>query len=145
MLTITCPSCSRKLQVPDNAGGKQVRCPLCNHVFQAEAPPPVLPVVSPPAAPAPAAPAPPPQPIVPPADPYMELPASAPASAPPEPRRAEPPRESRRDSFDDYDEPEPALRYGGAVRSACNGAAALNYVAASINFLVMIIGLFLLS
>src|SRR3989449_3735953 len=61
MLTITCPSCSRKLQVPDNAAGKQVRCPLCNHMFQAEGQPAAS---SPPT----------PTPIVPPPDPIMEAP-----------------------------------------------------------------------
>ena len=40
---IDCPSCSRKLQVPDALLGQQVRCPTCTSVFEALAtakPPP---------------------------------------------------------------------------------------------------------
>ncbi|HEV3117173.1 MAG TPA: zinc-ribbon domain-containing protein [Gemmataceae bacterium] len=32
-----CPSCSRKLRVPDELLGKQVKCPTCGHTFQASA------------------------------------------------------------------------------------------------------------
>src|SRR5207302_1822088 len=32
-----CPSCSRKLRVPDDLLGKQVKCPTCGHTFQASA------------------------------------------------------------------------------------------------------------
>src|SRR5205807_2768052 len=32
-----CPSCSRKLRVPDDLLGKQVKCPTCGHTFQANA------------------------------------------------------------------------------------------------------------
>src|SRR5262245_17327042 len=30
---IRCPHCSKGIQVPDNAGGKQLRCPLCSRMF----------------------------------------------------------------------------------------------------------------
>jgi predicted Zn finger-like uncharacterized protein len=32
-----CPSCSRKLRVPDDLLGKPVKCPTCGHMFQASA------------------------------------------------------------------------------------------------------------
>jgi LSD1 subclass zinc finger protein len=32
-MIVTCPKCSRQLNVPENAGGKHVRCPLCQEVF----------------------------------------------------------------------------------------------------------------
>lgn len=34
---ISCPDCSRKLRVPDNLLGKQVKCPSCGKTFTAEA------------------------------------------------------------------------------------------------------------
>jgi hypothetical protein len=34
MLEIQCPSCNRALSMPEEMVGKQVRCPLCSHVFQ---------------------------------------------------------------------------------------------------------------
>ena len=34
---IKCPQCQAILRVPDDAGGKPVRCPACAHVFTAEA------------------------------------------------------------------------------------------------------------
>src|SRR5450755_3790004 len=59
-MLIACPSCQRQLNVPDNAAGKQVRCPApdCGTVFAVSAQP----------APAmqPAAPLPVPKPVVPP-------------------------------------------------------------------------------
>ena len=36
-MIIDCPSCSRKLRVPDDLLGKQVKCPTCGHTFQASA------------------------------------------------------------------------------------------------------------
>src|SRR6266851_1919489 len=36
-LIIDCPSCSRKLRVPDELLGKAVKCPTCEHTFQATA------------------------------------------------------------------------------------------------------------
>ncbi|MCI0463784.1 MAG: hypothetical protein L0Z62_43170 [Gemmataceae bacterium] len=39
MPQVNCPSCSRALNVPDTMLGQQVRCPLCNHVFQASGQP----------------------------------------------------------------------------------------------------------
>src|SRR5438445_13374007 len=36
-MIIDCPSCSRKLRVPDSLLGKQVRCPTCGHQFEAAA------------------------------------------------------------------------------------------------------------
>src|SRR5712691_7445887 len=39
-LVIDCPSCSRKLQVPDELLGKAVKCPTCEHTFQSTAVPP---------------------------------------------------------------------------------------------------------
>ncbi len=28
-----CPACQKLLQMPDNAVGKRIKCPLCNHAF----------------------------------------------------------------------------------------------------------------
>src|SRR5437660_10240487 len=36
-MIIDCPSCSRKLRVPDDLLGKQVKCPTCGHTFGAAA------------------------------------------------------------------------------------------------------------
>src|SRR6266542_1504591 len=50
MPQVNCPACSRALNVPDSMIGQQVRCPLCNHIFQAAgqpAPPPPTPNYSP--------------------------------------------------------------------------------------------------
>ncbi len=42
---ITCSSCQRQLQVPDNFAGQKVQCPKCGATFVAgEKPPPPLPV-----------------------------------------------------------------------------------------------------
>jgi predicted Zn finger-like uncharacterized protein len=39
--SIECPSCNRKLKVPDNLLGKKVKCPTCGNAFTAaEEPPP---------------------------------------------------------------------------------------------------------
>jgi len=44
---LTCPSCNRKLQVPDNLVGQDVQCPTCSATFLAQAagsvPPPAPP------------------------------------------------------------------------------------------------------
>ena len=58
-MLIACPSCQRQLNVPDNAAGKQVRCPApdCGTVFFVPAAPAsVAPPPTPAAAPRPAAP-----------------------------------------------------------------------------------------
>src|SRR5216683_1403975 len=49
-LIIDCPSCCRKLQVPDELLGKAVKCPTCEHTFQSTAvqEPPTPPSASPP-------------------------------------------------------------------------------------------------
>jgi predicted Ser/Thr protein kinase len=52
---IRCPHCTKSMQVPDNAGGKNVRCPSCKQPFMVPAPAAVRPAV-PVAAPAPAVP-----------------------------------------------------------------------------------------
>ena len=39
-VTIACPSCGVKLNVPDNFLGKKVRCASCSTVFEAKAAPP---------------------------------------------------------------------------------------------------------
>src|SRR5262245_54635042 len=53
-LVVDCPSCQRKLRVPDELLGKRVQCPTCSMTFEA-AEPAIVPVsvVAPPA-PAPA-------------------------------------------------------------------------------------------
>src|SRR5437016_4339444 len=59
---ISCPKCTKPMQVPDDAGGKQVRCPSCQLVFAVAASPaararqPVGAGVGAPSRPAPAAP-----------------------------------------------------------------------------------------
>jgi LSD1 subclass zinc finger protein len=59
-MQVTCSSCQKALNIPDNAGGKQVRCPICQHVFTAPASleiKPAAPIPMPP----PVDPAPPPR------------------------------------------------------------------------------------
>lgn len=34
--TVACPECHKKLRVPEELLGKQVKCPTCSHVFTAE-------------------------------------------------------------------------------------------------------------
>jgi predicted Zn finger-like uncharacterized protein len=45
---VSCPECQRKLRVPEDLVGKQVKCPTCGHTFTADpaahAPPPPAPV-----------------------------------------------------------------------------------------------------
>lgn len=72
---VTCPACNRKLNLPDNLLGQQVRCPTCSETFRGDASPP-LPAPTPPPAPAPA----PQQPAF---DLLPPLPDEMPASAPP--------------------------------------------------------------
>jgi len=76
---IGCPKCSQKMQVPDGAAGKQVKCPGCKIVFTvgAAAPPARQPVAAaaggsgsaPGVASAPPRPTPPPKPLAPPPPP----------------------------------------------------------------------------
>src|SRR4051794_5361388 len=40
---ITCPSCQRKLQVPDDLLGQDVQCPTCGSTFTATTGPPTVP------------------------------------------------------------------------------------------------------
>jgi LSD1 subclass zinc finger protein len=57
-MLVVCPSCQKKLNVPDNAAGKKVRCPVCKNVVPVTAPTDAVaeaPVA--PQRPAPAAPA----------------------------------------------------------------------------------------
>src|SRR5258708_22996074 len=42
-LLVECPSCGKKLKVPDNLVGRQVRCADCANAFVAEAPAPAPP------------------------------------------------------------------------------------------------------
>jgi hypothetical protein len=51
-LVVDCPSCSRKLRVPDELIGKAIKCPTCEHTFQSTAveAPADLPTVPPEAA-----------------------------------------------------------------------------------------------
>jgi hypothetical protein len=85
-MLIACPSCQRQLNVPDNAAGKQVRCPApdCGTVFYVPAAPAPAPV--------PAVPqmhAPPPAPAAPPAPARpVAAPRPAAAAAPPSPAAA---------------------------------------------------------
>ena len=60
MLQVLCPSCKKALQIPETARGKQVRCPLCQGIFEVAVPTPV--VSGPRPSPAP----PPPSPVIPP-------------------------------------------------------------------------------
>jgi hypothetical protein len=87
---INCPSCQRKLQVPESLIGQDVQCPTCGATFTASL-----------AGPTPSsAPAPPPQP----AGYGLERGPS---------ERREPPRRPRTDDYDDYDERE---EYGDRPR-----------------------------
>jgi hypothetical protein len=81
---INCPSCQRKLQVPESLFGQDVQCPTCGATFTARAD----------SGPAPAPPPPP-------ADPARDKPTYD-LEGPPQERR-EPGRPSR-DDYDDYDD-----------------------------------------
>jgi predicted Zn finger-like uncharacterized protein len=103
---IDCPSCGRKLRVPEEFLGKMVRCPSCGETF--DAPEPAAAALPPPAEAAPA-----PQPAGP--SPLLTVPVNlelGDAPAAPQPAPAAPPREApqRRpdrerddDDDDDYD------------------------------------------
>src|SRR5690242_12268030 len=52
MREIQCPSCTRALSMPEEMAGKQVRCPLCSHVFQVAGPGEAAPQPAAPPAPA---------------------------------------------------------------------------------------------
>jgi predicted Zn finger-like uncharacterized protein len=88
---ITCPKCERKLRVPDELLGQDVKCPTCSATFTASG--------------ASAGPPPPPPP---------------PREPEPEPHRVSPRRSSRRDDYDDdrdyYDDDRPRRRGMGSGR-----------------------------
>jgi len=71
--TVDCPACQRKLRLPDELAGKQVKCPTCGEVFQGDSAPPPLPASA-------VAPPPVPQPMVIDESPAPPYPAPAPAS-----------------------------------------------------------------
>jgi hypothetical protein len=48
MLTTSCPECSQKLKLPDDAIGKKVQCSACSHVFVIDDPDPVAALKPPP-------------------------------------------------------------------------------------------------
>jgi predicted Zn finger-like uncharacterized protein len=113
---IDCPSCRRKLRVPEEFVGKAVRCPTCGETFDAAAPAASPP---PPAAPEPA-PAPPPAPAAEPS-PILTVPiklelddpaAPAPAAGEKPPKQEAPPRRERekREERDDRDDRRPPRR-----------------------------------
>jgi len=39
--TVDCPACQRKLRLPDELAGRQVKCPTCGEVFQGNSAPPL--------------------------------------------------------------------------------------------------------
>ena len=78
--TISCPSCKRLLQVPEDLKGQTVRCPSCSNTFTASTEPP------PPIAPPP-------------------LPETAVHNEPEQPRRRAAPRDDDYDDRDDDDYP----------------------------------------
>jgi hypothetical protein len=80
---INCPSCQRKLQVPDSLLGQDVQCPTCSATFVASS-----------GSSAPAAPPPEPAPVE--DKPYYDV--------GPEPPRRREPRPRARDDYDDYDD-----------------------------------------
>src|SRR5689334_11788333 len=71
MTVIDCPQCGKPLKLPDNVGGKTIRCPACRNTFRAPA------VAEPPAPEAALAPAPSPAPEA-----LSVIPAGAPATQP---------------------------------------------------------------
>jgi hypothetical protein len=86
---ISCPSCHRKLQVPESLIGQDVQCPTCGATFVGAAGAPA-------AAPGPA----------------VQSHPGYPAPAPRPPRGAYDDRRPYRDDYDDYDRP----RYGRGPR-----------------------------
>jgi predicted Zn finger-like uncharacterized protein len=124
---IDCPSCQRKLRVPDEFLGKSVRCPTCGESFRA----PEAAAAGEPA-PAPAAAGPEPLLNVP---LRLELddqpPAPRPAAEAPRPAEPEPPRR-RREPDDEDDRDEPRRRRGSERCPGCGedvrrGAAVCRY------------------
>jgi predicted Zn finger-like uncharacterized protein len=101
---IDCPSCQRKLRVPEEFLGKSVRCPTCGETFRA---PESAGAAAPPPTPAPAPTAANPSPIVP-VPLKLELDDSpAPAAAPseePRPRPGDAPPRRKREPDEDEDE-----------------------------------------
>src|SRR5262245_40684089 len=113
MPLIRCPACSRKLNAPDTVVGKQLRCPLCKHVFRVPGEPAaVAPLEVVKEAPPPRPPARPP----------------APAPRPPRPDVAEaytdedrPARRRRPEEADYADEPAARGTDRGRARRAARG------------------------
>jgi hypothetical protein len=79
-MTVVCPSCARKLNVPDNLMEELVKCPICGQNFKVE---------SEPAAP------------IPELQPLADQPIPEPALGPKEPREKTEPRKERREKDED--------------------------------------------
>ncbi len=143
-IELTCPSCQRRLRVPDELLGKTVRCPSCQSTFAATA----------------NEPAPPPPP---PSGPWPGQ-EQAPASPfnvreeidrgePPPPRAARRERERDEDEYDDrgprrrgrgrddYDEDYPRLNNRSSARSAVAGPAIALMVVSIIALALSLFGL----
>jgi hypothetical protein len=101
---VSCPSCSRQLQVPDQLQGKSVRCPSCESVFTAL----VTPAQAPPLPPSGSA-----------ADDFEKV-RRDPVGPPP---RKEGDRFDSRDRWEDDDEFSRPRRFGDRFRRADNAEA----------------------
>src|SRR6266567_2368971 len=99
---VDCPSCDRKLRVPDELLGEKVKCPTCGGTFDA-----VLPGSAAPAPPPPAPPAPAPEkgasPVEPPVEDRETPPAPAEEAPPPEPPPRAPAKRPWRPPVSDED------------------------------------------
>lgn len=128
MIQVVCPTCKKPLQIPESAQGKQVRCPLCQGIFQVG-------VVAVPAAPPPQAivlpspPPPPPTPIhAPPPSPAPEQAFDFAGNGPPD----------QRDELDfDRSDEEGTMRI--RARGRARAVASLVYGSVALDFLVALI------
>jgi hypothetical protein len=101
-ILIYCPQCAAKIRAPEQAIGRQIRCPKCEAEFTATSDETVPPPVPPEPAPSPPPPAPEPAPPSPP-EPRVEAP------------RPELPPEDDREEEDREDEPKPTPAPGTAA------------------------------
>jgi hypothetical protein len=85
-MEILCPNCQRKLTIPEQYAGQQMKCPLCQGTFTAPALAPAAPNLAPAPPPSPAPPPPAPGPVAaPPPPPGPAAPGVAPPPSTPAP------------------------------------------------------------
>jgi hypothetical protein len=126
MLQIACPSCTKLLNVPDEARGRQAKCPFCASVFEVRS------ADATPVSDAPLPPAPPRPASVP--DDRYEKDDSFDDRAQRRPRRGD--RDISISRFESPDEEQDALYWG---RRASRGAATLMYIAFALGVVLVLL------